>query len=333
MVNNLIVCGGTFDHFHAGHKEFIRYASSLGRKLFIGITSDVYVLNSKFPQKSGLIESFEKRKQSVIDFIKSEGTSDKAKVVKIDDLFGYTLSKDLLIDGIVVSEDTKSGADIINSRRKDFDLSPLRIFIAPFIKAEDGRVISSQRIRNGEINREGKLYIEPLWLKKDLVLPEDLRNELAKPFGLLNFDILKDKNKSKVIISVGDATTEKFNKLGIDQQLSVIDFKIAREEEFYLFSDLGFSGKEKIVIAKNPPGQITHESFNKIQEIFRLGFDNRVVLKIVGEEDLIVLPLVLAAPLDAIIYYGQPNVGLVRVLVSEGNKDGARNLLSKFKPI
>jgi pantetheine-phosphate adenylyltransferase len=333
MVNNLIVCGGTFDHFHDGHKEFIRYASSLGKRLFIGITSDAYVLNSKFSQKSELIESFEKRKQSVMDFIKSEGISDKAKVVKINDLFGYTLSKDLLIDGIVVSEDTKLGAEIINLKRKEQGLIPLKIFIAPFIKSGDGKVISSRRIRGGEINREGKLCIEPLWYKKDLVLPENLRSELAKPFGLINFDILKDKNKSKVIISVGDATTEKFNKLSIGQQLSVIDFKIAREEEFSLFSDLGFSGNEKIVIAKNPSGQVTHKSFNKIREIFRLGFDNRVVLKIVGEEDLIVLPLVLTAPLDTVIYYGQPNVGLVRVLVSEESKERAHNLLSKFKPI
>jgi uncharacterized protein (UPF0218 family) len=58
-----------------------------------------------------------------------------------------------------------------------------------------------------------------------------------------------------------------------------------------------------------------------------------VILKIIGEEDLAVLPLILAAPLDTIIYYGQPNKGLVKILVSEENKERAYNILLKFRPI
>ena len=130
MVNNLIVCGGTFDHFHQGHKEFLKYAFSLGKNIIIGITGDSYILHSKSKIKNPrFIESFRKRKQSVSEFIKLQKISDKVKLVKIDDSLGPTLSKDLLIDAIVVSKDTKKGAEIINQERANLDLPPLKIFI------------------------------------------------------------------------------------------------------------------------------------------------------------------------------------------------------------
>ncbi len=40
MVNNLVVCGGTFDHFHKGHEAFLKYVFSVGKKSIIVI--DIY---------------------------------------------------------------------------------------------------------------------------------------------------------------------------------------------------------------------------------------------------------------------------------------------------
>ena len=56
-------------------------------------------------------------------------------------------------------------------------------------------------------------------------------------------------------------------------------------------------------------------------------------MQVNGEEDLVVLPLILLTPLNTIIYYGQPSEGLVKVIVSESIKDKAYNLVSKFRPI
>jgi pantetheine-phosphate adenylyltransferase len=334
MANNLIVCGGTFDHFHEGHKKFLKYAFPLGKNIIIGITGDSYILHSKSKIKNPrFIESFRKRKQSVSEFVKSQKISDKAKLVKIDDFLGPTLSKNLLIDAIVVSDDTKKGAEIINQERANLDLPPLKIFIASSVRAEDGKPISSERIRKGEIDRQGKLYVKPLWLKTDLALPEDLRGELKKPFGLLDCDFLKPQDQLDLIISVGDVTTKILNKLSFNQKLSVIDFKIARKETLSSFSDLGFSGGEKVISVKNPAGYIAHDLFLKVSEIIKSDFSKRTVLNVVGEEDLAVLPLILVAPLGAIIYYGQPNVGTVKISVSESSKERAYNLVSKFRPI
>jgi pantetheine-phosphate adenylyltransferase len=333
MVNNLIVCGGTFDHFHQGHKEFLKYAFSLGKNIIIGITGDSYILHSKSKIKNPrFIESFRKRKQSVSEFIKLQKISDKVKLVKIDDSLGPTLSKDLLIDAIVVSKDTKKGAEIINQERANLDLPPLKIFIAPSVGASDGKPISSERIRKGEIDRQGKLYVKPLWLKRDLTLPEDLRQELKKPFGFLDCDFLKPQDQSDLVISVGDVTTKILNELSFKQKLSVIDFKIARKETLSSFSDLGFSGGEKVVFVKNPAGYIARDLFLKVSEIIKSDFNKRTVLNVIGEEDLAVLPLILVAPLGTIIYYGQPNVGTVKISVSENSKEQAYNLVSKFRP-
>ena len=344
MPNNLIVCGGTFDHFHKGHEAFLNYVFSVGKKYLVGITSDNYVKNSKFRiQNPEFIEPFEKRKESVLEFVKKEKALNKVEIIKIEDLFGPTLSKDLVIDAIVVSQDSKDGADIINQKRKELKLAALKVFVVHPVNSEDGKLISSARIRNGEINRAGRLYVKPVWLQKDLILPKDLREEFHKPFGGL-FKAITDSNilKKSLIIAVGDETSRNLNKLAVNQRLSVVDFKVARKKKFSSFLDLGFSGNEKVVFANNPAGHMTHDLFSKILDIFKFSFSKRIILKIAGEEDLAVLPLILAAPLDTVIYYGQPplrsasyagQAGIIKVVVTEQSKERAYDLASRLKPI
>jgi len=350
MVNNLVVCGGTFDHFHKGHEKFLNFALSIGRKIIVGLTSDKYLRNSKFihsvsrstvssdrigsGQDLELIETFTQRENAVLEFVKKEQALDRIELIKIDDLFGPTLSKDLLIDAVVVSDDSKKGADIINQRRKELGLSLLKVLVASPVKAEDGKLISSARIRDGEINRVGRLYVKPAWLKTDLVLPEDLRQKFKEPMGVLYQEINpKNEKNSPCIISVGDETSKKFNENSVRQNISVVDFKVARKEKFSSFSELGFEGNENVITVSNPRGHITSDLFNAILKVFKSDFKNRIILKVTGEEDLAVLPLILAAPLGTIICYGQPNKGLVKVTVSTTIKDRAYDLVSKLRPI
>lgn len=326
MVNNLVACGGTFDHFHKGHKSLLKLAFSLGQKVIIGVTSDDFVKSDK------QIEPFEKRKQAVSEFVKKEGVEDKVEITKINDLFGPTLSKDFLIDVIVVSEETKKGANIINAKRKELDMSPLKVFVVPSVKAEDGGLISSTRIRSGAISREGELYMKASWIKTDLVLPENLRKELQKPFG----ELLKDtkslfRNINNLVITVGDITTKTFNEKSLGQNISVIDFKVNREKKFSNVLELGFVGDEKAFNVDNPAGFITSNLFKKIAEILNLEIKNKIILQINGEEDLAVLPLILLFPLNTVIYYGQPGEGIVKIEVSEEIKKIAYGLVNRFE--
>ncbi len=334
MVNNLIVCGGTFDHFHKGHESLLKLASSLGNKVIVGVTSSQYVRSSKL-ETGNLreIENFEKRKNEILDFVKSEKVVEKVKIVTIDDLFGPTLDKSLSIDAIVVSEETKRGAEIINQKRQRLGLGPLKVFIVPSVMAEDGKLISSARIRSGIINRKGRLYVNPLWFKSDLKLPEDLRRELKVPFGeLIGVENLFN-DKDFLVITVGDVTTKIFNEKSLEQNISVIDFKINREKKFASIKELGFVGDESIFYVDNPAGYISSNLFQKLSEIFQSRAKDKIIVQVNGEEDLAVLPLILISPLNTVIYYGQPSEGLVEVIVSESVKDKAYNFVSKFRPI
>jgi uncharacterized protein (UPF0218 family) len=49
-----------------------------------------------------------------------------------------------------------------------------------------------------------------------------------------------------------------------------------------------------------------------------------------GEEDLAVIPLILAAPLGAIVLYGQPHKGVVMRTVNRKAQQTAQHFLNHF---
>jgi len=58
-------------------------------------------------------------------------------------------------DAIVVSPETRGGAERINEIREAAGHDPLRIEVVDHVPAEDGERISSTRIVRGEIDRHG----------------------------------------------------------------------------------------------------------------------------------------------------------------------------------
>ena len=341
---NLVACGGTFDHFHRGHKEFLRFACSLGKKIMIGITSNEYVRNSKFKVQNSplrqdfagqakLIESYAKRKESVERFLDREHIADKVEIAQIHDVYGSTRESALPIDAIVVTEDSKAGAQLINKTRKEKGLPELEVEIAPLIFGEDGKVISSSRIRNGEINREGRPYMKTQWLMAGkLTITEDLRQELKRPVGILYTDTESVYNQLDPgqTITVGDVVTKTSNDKSFGQKFSVVDFYVEREKKFENLSQLGFSANEKVIEVDNPVGTLTAALFRSVANVFHSQEAERIVFLVHGEEDLSALSFMLASPLGFVILYGQPKQGVVKVIVSEETKEHAYNLVCRF---
>ncbi|HIP62584.1 MAG TPA: phosphopantetheine adenylyltransferase, partial [Archaeoglobus profundus] len=60
-------------------------------------------------------------------------------------------------DYIVVSPETYPVALMINKKREELGKRPIKIVKVDFVLAEDGKPISSTRIKNGEIDRYGRL--------------------------------------------------------------------------------------------------------------------------------------------------------------------------------
>ena len=82
-------------------------------------------------------------------------TVNQVVVKSIKDRYGPSIDGDF--DAIVVSPETVEAAKEINQKRREIGKKPLKIIEIPFILAEDGKPISSSRIKKGEIDIDGKI--------------------------------------------------------------------------------------------------------------------------------------------------------------------------------
>ena len=148
-------------------------------------------------------------------------------------------------------------------------------------------------------------------------LPDDLRDQLKNPLGNLISDndpnkenIIKKISTESIIITVGDRTTENLLQLGLKPQVQIIDGLEKRNQRIVSTDDAVNTN----LSCRNPPGEITKESIQVIQKAF--SSEPPVRITVDGEEDLLVLPVCIAAPENSVVMYGQPNEGLVIVHVT-----------------
>lgn len=161
-------------------------------------------------------------------------------------------------------------------------------------------------------------------------LPDSLRDSLKKPMGLLIKDsevtkenILRIMSKDAFLITVGDATTEKMIKFGLDPSLQIVDSMEKRNKR-----NLPLGKTRTILECVNPAAEITDESISVIKKAFQADMPVRIIVK--GEEDLLVLPVALYAPENSVILYGQPNEGLVIVKVTEEIRNKASKIMNSM---
>ena len=318
-----LVVGGTFDLMHAGHEAFLQKAFGTANKVSIGLTSD-----SMAARKGALFQNYRTRKKALINFLHKKNFKNW-QIIKIDDSFGIA-TFDKTLDAILVSSETKKGAIEINKQRKTINLKPLKIILTKTVLADGGRKISSGRIKNGEIDQEGLSYFKLLTSQPKFLLPSSMRTALAKPlgqlFGSVEDFINKYKNFDKLFV-VGDASVVNFLKLGIVPSLSIIDLKIERRNVYKNVYDLGFERKQKYQTVDNAAGEITRELSESIYTCLANGTG---LIKVIGEEDLAVLPLVLLAPLENFVVYGQRGRGIVIIYVTEQKKVQFLKILEFF---
>jgi len=148
-----VAVGGTFDEFHKGHRALLMKAFEVGNHVLIGLSTDEFAEKLRKPHE---IAGYGERLRELKDFLKKNGLLDRAEILPLNDPYGPTLSSDQL-DAIVVSRETEPRAYEINERRKAKGLPPLAILAIEMVPAENRVSISTSRIRQGEIDREGRL--------------------------------------------------------------------------------------------------------------------------------------------------------------------------------
>jgi uncharacterized protein (UPF0218 family) len=171
-------------------------------------------------------------------------------------------------------------------------------------------------------------------LPTEFLIDDRIRKELKIPLGRLIEDSKVTKNllkeyfeDQKITVCVGDRTTERVQDFGFSPSLEIVDSLEKRASR----KEPKVSQNDRIILeATNPPGLITKDSLERLAECLRFIQTHKVVrLQIRGEEDLLALPVVAFFPGESVLFYGQPNEGLVVVSSSQA-RERAKEILQEI---
>jgi pantetheine-phosphate adenylyltransferase len=148
-----VVLGGTFDRFHVGHAALLATAFRAGRRVSVGITSDLFLEQHPKPGVRS-IEPYSTRAGVVARWIRARFPGRVGEVVPIDDPVGRSAEEG--VDALVVSSETVPGGRSVNARRRRLGRRPIPLLVVPLVLADDLLPVSSRRIRAGEIDSRGR---------------------------------------------------------------------------------------------------------------------------------------------------------------------------------
>mgnify|MGYP001614901284 FL=1 len=325
-----VFVAGTFDRLHSGHKVLLRAAFEMGEKVTVGITSDTFVneykikLSAESNQLSASkIALCTKRRKAVEAWLTTQGYEDRASFVYIHTPYepATTISG---VDALVVTSQNRKTGEEINEKRKAKNLPPFHLIEVDLVPAEDSAPISSSRIRSGNIDEEG-----------NLVMPESLRSLLQEPLGkvLTGSDILASIKNHELfnIITVGDMATKTVADFGVHTKVAVIDHIVERRA-FHAIDEVVqklISLGSKRVQVSSGPGFLSKTAIDEVG--IAMKSEDKTIIIVDGEEDLLALPVIKHASIGSVVYYGQPRKGLVEVEESASVKAIVQGFLQKFE--
>ena len=159
-------------------------------------------------------------------------------------------------------------------------------------------------------------------------LPDSLRDRFKTPLGILipesqvnKSNIQKHLSENSYLITVGDRTTEKMINFGLIPSLQIIDNQEKRVKREPAKHDSSYTE----LVCNNPAAEITAQSIDTIKRAFTSKAPVRIT--VVGEEDLLVIPVCIHAPENSLVMYGQPNEGLVIVKITPEIRNKTQRLL------
>ncbi len=310
--------GGSFDHLHSGHKALLDFAGNLGEKLSIGITTPEMVKGKHY---SETIEPLRARKSAVAAYCRQKRYV--CDIFTLYDVYGTTLDPEKSPQALAVTPETESGAVTINATRNKLGLRELPVFSCPLVFDQTGKQhIHSVRIRAGEISRRGELYSE---LFSQIVVLSDKQRQF---FTTAQGPLVKTPSEgfSGIRMVVGDVVLEHFNTQKWQYSIGVFDTFSQREKR----KAPTLETTDDLVSVNNNAGEITPELVAALSKLIQ---HKSGLLRVVGEEDLAAVAAVLLLPLESEVYYGQPNSGMVQLVVTESLKLSFFNTLTNVQPV
>ncbi|MFP8955525.1 GTP-dependent dephospho-CoA kinase family protein [Natrialbaceae archaeon A-CW3] len=166
--------------------------------------------------------------------------------------------------------------------------------------------------------------------ERQLSLPQALRHELKDPMGPIETDagVLLEAIDGP-LITVGDVVTYHVLEAGRAPEVALVDGQTKREAVDAEIERTVTDGSAVTITVTNPPAVLTESLLEALVTALERAEPTTILVE--GEEDLAVLPVLLAAPDGASIVYGQPDEGMVHVRVDEAARERARTLLERFE--
>ena len=159
-------------------------------------------------------------------------------------------------------------------------------------------------------------------------LPEEMRPKLARPMGQVFSEKAVGTSEFKtlarlasMVVTVGDRVTDTLEVVGRTPDVQVVDGFERRTKR-----DLPDVPYVRLVKVKNPAGSLTTAAIEGMRKAFEGSKPVRVQVE--GEEGLMAMLAIAMAPISAMVFYGQPGVGVVAVKVTGTAKSRNRGILA-----
>lgn len=143
-----MIVGGSWDFFHSGHRYMLLAAVERSDRIDVGVSSDE-MLREKLDKDPE--DSFSERKQNVKAFLDKHGV-DEFRIIELNGIYGNAVEEG---ESLLVTPETEENGRKINSKRKELGRDELELYWLEKLEAEDGEIISSTRMRKGEIDEDG----------------------------------------------------------------------------------------------------------------------------------------------------------------------------------
>jgi len=161
-------------------------------------------------------------------------------------------------------------------------------------------------------------------------LPEELRTKLAAPLGTVYSDgeakgpdFERLVRSAPMVVTVGDRVTDTLGAMGRTPDVQVVDGVERR-----VIRAVPTIPYARLIKVKNPAGMLTGDAIAGMKQAF-LG-KKPVRVQVEGEEDLMAMLAIAMAPVSAVVFYGQPGVGVVAVKANAIAKSRNRAILAKM---
>ena len=328
--------GGTFDRFHKGHLHLISKSLESCNELEVWITSDNLAM-----KKDPRVQKWGDRLQGVKDSLDEESLS-RVSFGKLEDSYGPAPTHEAA-RAIFSTEDTRKNCEEINELRINNGLEPLEIVTLDLQDAWDGMPISSSRIRNGVIDREGKPWIPESIRFGNIKMTPGVEASLKDPFGIL-FSGPEEKPSVAMrdalpliesshgpVIAVGDVTVLTMHQLGKIPDISLVD-GMTKRVHWEPTRNIDQGDYDQTLNCSSPPGTLTTSMLDACEDAISSWMEDgsSTIVIVNGEEDLAPLLLHPLSPIGAVVIYGQPGKGVVVRVCGEDSKGRCRHLLELF---